>query len=63
MIKPQRIIKAMTSKYFNPKSFFEENIVPADFMINEEQIFDKAYYGKDFGDHIALKDVLEWEMT
>ena len=63
MIKPQRAIKAMTSKYFNPKSFFEENIVPADFMINEEQIIDKAYYGKDFGDHIPMNDVLEWKIN
>ncbi len=62
MMKPQRAIKAMTSKYFNPKSFFEENIVPADFMINEEQIIDKAYYGKDFGDHIPIKDVIEWKI-
>ena len=60
---PSRVIKAMTSKYFNPKSFFEENIVPADFMINEEFIVDKAYYGKDFGDHIPIENVLEWKIN
>jgi hypothetical protein len=34
-----------------------------DFMINEEQIIDKAYYGKDFGDHIPMNDVLEWKVN
>lgn len=63
MIKPTRAIKAMTSKYFNPKSFFEENVVPADFLINEKFMIQRAYYGKDFGDHILLEDVLDWKMS
>lgn len=60
MMMPQRAIKAMTSKYFNPKSLFEENTVPADFLINEAFVIDRAFYGKDFGDHLPIDDVLNW---
>jgi hypothetical protein len=60
-LKPIISFKAITSKYFNPRSMFEENTVPADFMINENFVIDKAYYGSHFGDHLPIEDVLGWK--
>lgn len=61
MMKPLKMMQAMTSGFFNMKAAKDKPIIPADFLIDENQIIFKAYYGKDFGDHIAVNDVLEWE--
>ena len=50
----------MFSGFFNMKSIKDKPIIPADFLIDENQIVFKAYYGKDFSDHIAISEVLNW---
>lgn len=60
MGKPNKVLKAVKSEFFNFRAFNEKNIIPADFMIDENQKVIKAYYGKDFGDHIPLEELLNW---
>lgn len=62
MGKPKKAFKAITSEYFNLRSLTTIDIVPAEFMINEIFKIDKAFYGKDFGDHIHLDDILNWNV-
>jgi len=62
MAKIKDVMKVMRSEYFNFHSFGTENIVPADFMVNENLVIDRAYYGKDFGDHIPIEEILSWDM-
>lgn len=57
MMKPTKMMKMMTSGFFNLKSMKAAPIIPADFLLNEELVIEKAYYGKDFGDHIDLNEV------
>lgn len=61
MINPLKMMKVMFSGFFNMKSIKDKPIVPADFLINENQIIHRAYYGNDFGDHIAISEILEWK--
>jgi len=30
--------------------------------VNKELIIDKTYYGKDSGEHISMKDIMEWKI-
>jgi thioredoxin-dependent peroxiredoxin len=60
MMKPLQVLKVMTSGFFNMKSVSEKPIIPADFLIDENQMVVGAYYGKDFGDHIPIQRILEW---
>lgn len=61
MLKPLKMINMMTSGFFNLKSSKDKPIVPADFLINEYQIIQKAYYGSNFGDHINIEEILNWK--
>ena len=58
MINPVKIYKAMTSGFFNLKSMKDKPIVPADFLIDANQTVINAHYGKDFGDHIPVSEIL-----
>ena len=58
MLNPINVFKAMTSGFFNMKSMKDKPILPADFLIDENQTVIKAYYGKDFGDHLSVSEVL-----
>ena len=40
------------------KPLLGKQIIPADFLINKVQTMHKAYYGKDFSDHIPVEEVL-----
>ena len=61
MINPSKMIKVMFSGFFNMKSIKDKPIVPADFLISENQIIHRVHYGKDFGDHIAIPEILDWK--
>ncbi|MFD1551044.1 hypothetical protein DNU06_04415 [Putridiphycobacter roseus] len=60
MINPVNVFKAMTSGFFNLKSMKDKPIIPADFLIDENQKIIKAHYGKDFGDHIPVSELLNY---
>ena len=60
MMKPLKMIKMMTSGFFNMKSISDKPLIPADFLINESGLIHQAYYGKDFGDHIDLEEIKKW---
>lgn len=49
------------SKGFLPKDIDgDKNIVPADFLIDEEGVVRVAYYGKDIGDHLPIERIEAW---
>jgi peroxiredoxin len=58
MINPVKIYKAMTSGFFNLKSMKDKPILPADFLIDENQVVIKAHYGQTFDDHIPVSTVV-----
>ena len=61
MLNPIKMVNMMSSGFFNLKSSKDKPIVPADFLIDEHQIIQKAYYGSDFGDHINIQKILIWK--
>ncbi|MFK7936488.1 MAG: peroxiredoxin family protein [Saprospiraceae bacterium] len=60
MLNPIQNFKAMTGGFFNTKSMSEDPVIPADFLIDEEQNIHRAYYGKDYDDHLSVAEVLAW---
>jgi len=60
MLNPMQNFRAMTGGFFSLKSMKDEPVIPADFLIDENQQIHRAYYGKDFDDHIPLSEVLNW---
>ena len=62
MLNPLKVIKAMFGGFFSLKTMVEEPVIPADFLIDENQRISKAYYGKDFDDHLAISNILEWRL-
>lgn len=48
----------MASGFFNMKAISDKPLIPADFLIDEHQNISKAYYGKDFGDHLPIEEIL-----
>lgn len=61
MANPINVFKSMFGGFFSLRSMKDKPIVPADFLINENQIIHRAYYGKDFGDHLPISEVLSWK--
>lgn len=61
MVKPLQMLRVMTSGFFNLKSISDHPLIPADFLIQEDHTIYRAYYGKDFGDHLPLEDILNWK--
>lgn len=61
MMNPMKVMKVMFSGFFNLKSINDKPIIPADFLIDNDKSIYKAYYGKDFGDHMPIQDILEWK--
>lgn len=60
MLRMGTMVKMMIGGFFNMKSMSDKPLLPADFLIDEDGSIYKVYYGKDFGDHIDLKEVLSW---
>lgn len=63
MLKPLSMIKVMFSGFFNLRSIKDPPLIPADFLIDKDQTISKVYYGKDFGDHLPLQEILQWSGT
>ena len=60
MVNPIKTFKAMTGGFFSLRSMTQDPVIPADFLIDENQKVHTAYYGKDFDDHISVSEVLTW---
>jgi len=60
MLNPMQNFKAMTGGFFSLKSMKEDPVIPADFLIDENQNIHRAYYGKDYDDHLPISEVLAW---
>lgn len=58
------LFNVMRSPFFNIKAILksmkDDPLTPADVLIDEKQIVYKAYYGKTFGDHLSIKEILDW---
>lgn len=61
MLNPKKVFKAMFGGYFSLRTMVEEPVIPADFLIDENQNIFRAYYGKDYDDHLPVTDVLAWK--
>ncbi|MFK7774189.1 MAG: peroxiredoxin family protein [Saprospiraceae bacterium] len=60
MVNPVKTFKAMTGGFFSLRSMTQDPVIPADFLIDENQKIHTAYYGKDYDDHIPISEVLAW---
>jgi peroxiredoxin Q/BCP len=54
-----KMFKALRKGYKIKDQEGQQNLVPADFLI-ENMIIKKAYYGKTIADHIAFKDIIRF---
>ncbi len=63
MMQPAKMWKVMTSRFFNMNAVLDKPLIPADFMVDHEGKIVRAYYGSDFGDHIPLTEILNWELN
>lgn len=61
MANSLKMLNVMFSGYFNIKSIKDKPIIPTDFLIDQEKKNYDVYYGKNFGDHIPIQQVLEWK--
>jgi peroxiredoxin len=59
MFNPKKVLQAMTGGFFSLKSTFQDPVLPANFLLNEDQQIVKAHYGKTYDDHIPATEVLE----
>ena len=60
MFNPAKVWKAMTGGFFSLRSTTQDPVIPADFLIDENQEIHTAYYGKDYDDHLAVSEILTW---
>ena len=60
MLRAGTILKMMVKGFFNLKSIRKRPIVPADFLIDEQQQVYMAWYGNDYGDHIPIDTLYNW---
>ena len=51
------VVKGVLNGFFPGKMEGDLAIIPADFLIGKNGIIQKAYYGKNFGDHIPTKEI------
>ncbi len=60
MVNPVKVGKAMFGGFFSLRSMTQEPVIPADFLIDEQQNIHRAYYGQDYDDHLPIAEVLNW---
>jgi len=57
-VEIKRVFIALFKKHYLPGSVEGEiHRIPADFIVDRDNKILKAYYGKDIGDHLPLKDI------
>lgn len=60
MLRVGAMMKIFANGFFNMKALKDEDMLPGDFLINEDGSIEVAYYGKDFGDHIDFRIINDW---
>lgn len=60
MLNPSKVLKAITGGFFSLRTVVQDPVLPADFLIDENQEIYRAHYGKDYDDHIPISEVLAW---
>lgn len=58
MLHPTHIYKALIGKYKNIEVDADPNLLPADFLVSPKGEILLAYYGKHFGDHVDIQQIL-----
>ncbi len=56
----KKVLKAIRGGFFSAKTTFQDPVLPADFLIDENLIIKKAHYGKTYDDHLLVSEVLNW---
>ena len=59
LFHPKLIFNAMKNKYKNMEVDADPNLMPAGFLIDPSGEVKLAYYGKHFGDHIAIDRIFQ----
>ena len=54
------MIAAMKAGFWPGRMEGETAMVPADFLIGPDLVVEKAYYGRDIGDHMPIADIETW---
>jgi peroxiredoxin len=57
----KKVFKAIKGGFFNTKSTFQDPVLPANFLIDENLKVKKAHYGKTYDDHLAISEILNWD--
>ena len=60
MFNPVKIYKAIRGGFFSLKTTTENPVLPAEILIDEHQIIHRAYYGKNFDDHLPISEIIQW---
>ena len=61
--EPRIWIKALKYKFKNFKVDGDGKLHPAGFLVSPDRIVRVAYYGKHFGDHMAIDDIIDYVKT
>lgn len=56
-LKIRDFLKAKKKGFSPGKMEGKKNLIPADFLIDKNQIIQRAYYGKDIGDHLPIEEI------
>ena len=56
----KKVLKAIKGGFFNTKSTFQDPVLPADFLVDENLKVKKAHYGKTYDDHLTISEILNW---
>lgn len=57
---PKLNYQAMRAGFLPGKMEGKKNLIPADFLIGPDQMIKKAYYGTDLGDHLSIKEIMDF---
>jgi len=61
LFNPAKFYKALKSGFFSLRTMTQDPVIPADFLIDEDQSIFRAYYGRDYDDHLPISEVLSWK--
>ncbi|MBX2842351.1 MAG: AhpC/TSA family protein [Flammeovirgaceae bacterium] len=54
------MMKMMASGFFSFDSLPREALLPADFLIDENQVIADSFFGTDFSEHMDIEKILTW---